>query len=342
MRFTARSGIILPNVIASRDLPSRPLVKGYAMPLRLLTNLEIPQLEEDLAPLGGQVELVRLGQLEQLPASVTGDVLLTTAFAGRHREALLAPERGVRWVHVYGTGVDGFPLAQVQGRQLTCSRGAAAIPISEWVMAMLLADAKQLPASWVKEPPERWYFASLEVLHGRHLGLLGLGTIGEAVAERAAAFGMRVSALVRSPRDLPQGIEGVADERALLADCDYLVLAAPATPETHHWLNRERLSIARPGLRVVNIARGSLVDQEALHWALEAGIVARAYLDVVDPEPLPEGHWLYAHPRVHLSPHISWSDPMAHQRLMAPFLRNLERFLAGQSLQGEVDTRAGY
>lgn len=312
------------------------------MPLRLLTDLDFPQLEDDLAPLGGQVELVRLGHLEQVPAGVTGDVLLTTAFAGRHRETLLAPERGIRWVHVYGTGVDGFPLAQVQGRQLTCSRGAAAIPISEWVMAMLLADAKQVPASWVKEPPAQWYFASLDVLHGRHLGLLGLGTIGEAVAERAAAFGMRISALVRSPRDLPGAIKGVSDERALLTDCDYLVLAAPATPDTYHWLNRERLSMARPGLRVVNIARGNLVDQEALRWALEEGIVARAYLDVVDPEPLPAGHWLYHHPSVHLSPHISWSDPMAHQRLMAPFLLNLERFLAGQSLQGEVDTRAGY
>lgn len=312
------------------------------MPLRLLTDLDFPQLEEDLAPLAGQVELVRLGHLEQLPESITGDVLLTTAFAGRHRQALLAPERGVRWVHVYGTGVDGFPLAQVRGRLLTCSRGAAAIPIAEWVMAMLLADAKQLPDSWVSEPPAQWYFASLNVLHGRQLGLLGLGTIGEAVAERARAFGMHVSALVRSPRELPWGVKAVTDDRALLAGSDYLVLAAPATPETRHWLNRERLALARPGLRLVNIARGSLVDQDALRWALEEGIVGRAFLDVADPEPVPAGHWLYQHPKVHLSPHISWSDPAAHQRLMAPFLENLARFVDHQSLLGQVDTGAGY
>lgn len=312
------------------------------MPIRLLTDLKLPKLEEDLAPWAEQVELVRVGETEELAEDLHGDVLLTTAFAGPHQEALLAPERGVRWVHVYGTGVDGFSLERLRGRQLTCSRGAAAIPIAEWVMAMLLADAKRLPDSWLQGPPEHWYFASLDVLAGRHLGLLGLGTIGSAVVDRARAFGMRITAAVRSSRDLPQGVERAGDAESLLAECDYLVLAAPATPETHHWLNRERLARARPGLRIVNIARGSLVDHDALRWALDEGIVAGAYLDVADPEPVPEGHWLYRHPGVRLSPHISWSDPSAHQRLMAPFLDNLERFLRGQPLLGQVDKEAGY
>ncbi len=215
------------------------------MSIRLLTDLKLPMLEEDLAPWADQVELVRVLEPEDLSADLRGDVLLTTAFPGPRQEALLAPERGLRWVHVYGTGVDGFPLESMQGRPLTCSRGAAAIPIAEWVMAMLLADAKQLPESWLQGPPDHWYFASLDVLAGRHLGLLGLGTIGNAVVDRARAFGMRITAAVRSSRDLPRGVERAADAGSLLAECDYLVLAAPATPETHHWLNRERPRQAR-------------------------------------------------------------------------------------------------
>lgn len=311
-------------------------------PVRLLTDLAMPRLAEDLAPWRDQVELVQLPSEKEVPEGLTGDILLTTAFSGAHRDTLLAPEIGVRWVHVYGTGINGFPLERAGERLLTCSRGAAAIPIAEWVMAMLLADAKQLPGSWLKEPPERWYMASLDVLAGRRLGLLGFGTIGQAVAQRAAAFGMQIGALVRSPRSLPEGVAAVSGPEQLLAESDYLVLAAPATEQTRHWLNRARLSVARPGLRVVNIARGSLIDQDALRWALNEGIVARAYLDVVEPEPLPADHWMYSHPGIRLSPHVSWSDPHAHERLMAPFLDNLSRFLQGQPLAGQVDKHAGY
>ena len=105
----------------------------------------------------------------------------------------------MRWVHVIGTGVDAFPFAQLRGQVLTCSRGASAVPIAEWVMVMMLAFEKRLPQSWITSPPAGgWSRAALGTLHGKTLGLVGFGAIGSAVARRALPFGMRVRAMRRS------------------------------------------------------------------------------------------------------------------------------------------------
>ncbi len=128
----------------------------------------------------------------------------------------------------------------------------------------------------------------------------------------------------------------------MLAEADHLVVAAPATPQTRRLLDREAFARMKPGVHLVNVARGELVDQDALREALDEGRVARASLDVVEPEPLPAGHWLYTHPRVRLSPHTSWSGPGALDRLLDPFLSNLRRYLADEPLQGQVDVELGY
>jgi len=276
-----------------------------------------------------------------LPADESAEVLLTFGFGGPNLAELL--ERGVRWVHTIGTGVDRFPLDAVGGRILTCSRGASAVPIAEWAMAMILAHAKRLPQAWVAAPPERWNFAELDGLAGKALGLVGIGSIGTALAERALAFGMEVRAFRR--RRLWSPVPGVALVEALddlLGWADHLVLAVPATPATRQLLGRAALARVKPGLHVVNIARGSLVDQDALREALDAGRVARASLDVCDPEPLPAGHWLYTHPRVRLSPHVSWAAPGSFERLLDGFAENLERWQRGDPLEGVVDVEAGY
>jgi phosphoglycerate dehydrogenase-like enzyme len=124
--------------------------------------------------------------------------------------------------------------------------------------------------------------------------------------------------------------------------CDHLVVTAPATPETHHLVGADVLDVLGPGAHLVNIARGELVDQEALRPALDDGRVALASLDTVTPEPLPEGHWLYEHPQVHLSPHISWSSPERYDRILGIFLEELARWEAGRPLENIVDVAAGY
>jgi phosphoglycerate dehydrogenase-like enzyme len=248
----------------------------------------------------------------------------------------------IAWAHVLGAGVDGFPFDALGDRPLTCSRGAAAVAIAEWVMAVMLAHEKSLPESWI-DAPTRWNNASLGSLAGRTVGLVGIGAIGTEVARRALAFDARVVAFRRTATATAlAGVEVVPDLSSLLALADHVVLAAPATEETHHLMDAAAFGVLKPGAHLVNIARGSLVDQEALRGALDDGRVGRASLDTVEPEPLPEGHWLYTHPAVRLSPHISWSAPGTMARTVSLFAENLDRFRSGGALDGLVDPVAGY
>jgi phosphoglycerate dehydrogenase-like enzyme len=275
---------------------------------------------------------------------VHGEVLLTAAQGSANLADVL--EHGVRWIQTLGTGVDAFPLALVGDRTLTCSRGASAVPISEWVLATMLAFEKRLPDSWITAKPQHWNFpagGSLGGLSGETLALVGLGGIGSAVAERALPFGMTVRALRRSDAPSPHaGIELVRSLPEVLEGADHVVVTAPSTPETRHLLDASAFGAMKPGVHLVNIARGALVDQDALRAALDDGTVARASLDTVEPEPLPEGHWMYTHPKVRLSPHISWSMPAALDALLDVFVANLRRYEAGEPLLGLVDVAAGY
>lgn len=312
-----------------------------ASSLRVLSHLPIRALDR-VREAFPEIELVEVPQSGAARAQLRAEILLTTA-RGSPNLGELVRSAGVRWIHTIGTGVDRFPFDAVGDRILTCSRGASAVPISEWVLAMLLAFEKRLPESWISKPPERWAFAELGGLQGKTLGLLGLGGIALAIARRALAFEMRVLAYRRRPRPSPiGGVEVVESLEGLLAASDHLVIAAASTPTTRLLIGREALAKVKPGLHLVNISRGSLVDQEALREALDDGRVARASLDVSDPEPLPAGHWLYTHPKVRFSPHTSWNMPGAFDLLYDTFIHNLERWTRGEELEGRVDVEEGY
>jgi phosphoglycerate dehydrogenase-like enzyme len=279
-----------------------------------------------------------------LPAHVHAPVLLTTRLPFPNLEAVL--ERGVEWIHILGTGVNAFPFELVGGRSLTCSRGASAVPIAEWSVAMMLAFEKRLPDMWIEsppEPPERWHWTDLGTLAGRTVAILGLGAVGTAVAERVIPFGSRVVALRRTAQ-LPQvtGVELAADLRALLRDADHLVIAAPSTPQTVGIIGREAFSMMKPGVHLVNISRGDLLDDDALRDALDDGTVATAALDVFDIEPLPADHWMYEHEKVRVSAHISWCAPEGLAELYQRFFDNVERWQSGRPLEYVVDMDAAY
>jgi phosphoglycerate dehydrogenase-like enzyme len=252
---------------------------------------------------------------------------------------------GVRWVQTSGTGVDKVPAAIYDGRTVTCARGASALPISEWVMAAVLAWAKRMPQTWLDAPPRHWNFPypSLDSVADSTLALVGLGGIGSAVARRALAFDMRVRAMRRTGAPSPvEGVELVRSIGELVSDADHLVIAAPATTRTQRLIDADVLAQVKPGIHIVNIARGALVDQEALRVALDDDRVAMATLDTVDPEPLPEGHWLYEHPKVRLSAHISWYEPQIQRAALEIFVDNLGRFRRGEELREIVDADEGY
>jgi phosphoglycerate dehydrogenase-like enzyme len=283
------------------------------------------------------VEVIEVGA-EPPPSDMRADVL----FGGWGPHTLEYAQR-VGWVHLAGTGVDSFPPELFDGRTVTCARGASAIPISEFVLAAMLAFEKHFPETWIHEPPEQWNFAPLGWLNTRTLGLVGLGGIGVAVAERALPFGMEVRALRRRPEPSPRpGVEVVGSLEELLPVADHLVLAAPATARTRRLIDARALELVKPGVHLVNIARGALVDQDALRVALDDGRVAMATLDTVDPEPLPDGHWLYSHPKVRLSAHVSWASPAGMARTLEIFVDNLTRYAAGEPVLHVVDADEGY
>jgi phosphoglycerate dehydrogenase-like enzyme len=285
-----------------------------------------------------QVRFVRAGSEE---ARDDADVLATLVDdIGAIKDALTP---AVRWIHVLGAGVDGFPFEVVGERFLTCSRGAGAPAIAEFVLAAMLAFEKQLPRTWITRPPERWNVADLGSLEGKTLGLVGVGAIGRAVARRARAFDMTTVGLRRrSEVGTVEAIALCSSLDDLLSVSDHVVLAAPATPQTRHMFDRSAFARMKPQVHFVNVSRGTLVDQDALVEALDHDRLAMATLDVVDPEPLPSGHVLYRHPKVNLSPHVSWSSPRTALRTLELFRDNLVRYRRGDDLEFLVDVEAGY
>ena len=243
----------------------------------------------------------------------------------------------IRWVQILSAGLDPYPDWLFDGPVAASSQGTLAVPIAEFCLAAIFAAAKRMPDVWVDNPGD-WRLRPMRSIEGSTLGIYGFGAIGQALATRALALGMRVIAARRSDAPLPDGVERAADIDELLARSDHLVLAAPATDETRHIIDTARLAGARPGLHIVNVARGALIDTAALIAALNDGRVALASLDVAEQEPPPPGDPLYSHPRVRLSPHTSVAVDDMHARAARIFIDNFRRFRAGEELENIIAT----
>jgi phosphoglycerate dehydrogenase-like enzyme len=275
-------------------------------------------------------------------------------FMGAWAKAPAAPPPGwpfgLRWIQLASAGVDVLPGWAFDGPVVCCARGVTAGAIAEYVLAVLLEAEKRIGEMRLASREDfarlgnehDWPLRPLGTLAGRTLGLLGLGAIGQAVARRAQAFGMRILAVRRSGAAPPLDFVALRPDLAsLAAESDHLVLCAPATRETERIVDEAVLAAARPGLHLVNVARGRLVDHAALARAVAAGRV-RATLDVTDPEPLPAGHPFYGDPRVRLTPHMAWYSPDHHERLTGKLLDNLGRFARGEPLADAVPPGRGY
>lgn len=309
-------------------------------PLRIFSHVPSAHLEP-VRRAHPDVEIVEIPRKGPIEGDLSAEILLTQPWASPNLADIMT--RGVRWVHAFGTGVDRFPVPLLGKAILTCSRGASATGISEWVLAVMLAAEKRLPESWIDEPPARWSMASLGSLADKKLGLIGFGEIAQAIARRALPFGMRIAALRRTnTKSAVEGVAIVESLETLLAEADHVVVTAPLTPATHHLLGTQAFEMMKPGVHLVNISRGGLVDHDALRNALGEDGVSLASLDCVEPEPVPEGHWLYSHPRVRLSAHVSWNVPAAYDGLIDPFVENLGRYRRGEELGYRVDPKEGY
>lgn len=302
-------------------------------------------------------------------ADLSGDVLLSF----RRAKTMATVAKHVPWLHIAGAGVEGLDRSLFEGRIVTCARGAHSIPIAEFVLATMMAYERRVPSMWITdtpagpwmglddleaeidagemtEPPdaviaapEQWGWMWMGEMYGKTVGLVGLGGIGAAVAERAVAFGMKVVAIRRTTTAPPvPGVEMVGSLHELLSVSDHIVVCAPATPSTHNLLDDAAFAAMKPGAHVINVARGSLIDEDALIRALDRGIVSLASLDVAVQEPMPSGHRFYSHPRIRMSPHVSWTSPRRQERVIDMFIENLHRLERGEALLGVVDPEIGY
>ncbi|MGH2420253.1 dihydrofolate reductase [Pseudomonas sp. C 49-2] len=242
---------------------------------------------------------------------------------------------GAQWVHLVSSGIDFYPQWLFNGPPVTTSRGSAADNLAEFALAAIFAAAKHLPDIWVKD--SQWNFTALRPLKGTTLGILGFGAIGERLAQKALALGIKVVALRQSQAPFSAGVDAAKDIHDLFARADHLVVAAPLTESTRQLINRDVLGSAKPGLHLINIARGGLLDQEALLEALDNGRIGLASLDVTEPEPLPDGHPLYTHPRVQLSPHTSAISTNSKEEIADTFLANLARYVANVELYNRAN-----
>ncbi|MFI5819150.1 D-2-hydroxyacid dehydrogenase [Streptomyces rishiriensis] len=276
---------------------------------------------------------------ERLPAA---DVLLVWDFTS-HAVRAAWPGEGPRprWVHTASAGVDHVmcPELVASDTVVTNARGIFDEPIAEYVAALVLAMAKDLPRTWELQQRGRWLHRESRRVAGGRAVVVGSGPIGRAIARTLKALGMTAAVVGRVPRT---GIHGPQDLDRLLARADWVIAAAPLTEQTRGMFDTRRFGVMQPSARFVNVGRGQLVVEDALVRALERRWIAGAALDVVTEEPLAPDSPLWHVPGLLISPHMSGDTAGSSDELGAQFVELFERWAAGRPLKNVVDKQRGY
>ena len=250
----------------------------------------------------------------------------------------------LRWLNSIYAGVDGFPLDVMRERGVTFTNGAGinALTIAEYVVMGMLTVAKGYREVVRAQDRHEWLMDSpgkVELAGSRAL-LLGYGAIGRLIDARLAAFEVEVVKVRRTPG--PDTL-GPDEWRARLGEFDWVILAVPATPDTDAMIGAAELAAMKPSAVLINIARGAVVDQDALVVALAEKRLAAAFLDVTTPEPLPADHPLWDLPNAHVTMHLSGrAQDKMFARSVERFLANLERGQRGEPVEPRVDLELGY
>jgi phosphoglycerate dehydrogenase-like enzyme len=299
-----------------------------------------------MAAVDASVE-VRYADRSQLAAALPGATVLFVwdFFSTALRDAWPAADR-LRWVHVASAGVDRllFPELVESPVVVTNSRGVFDRPIAEYVLGLVLAVAKDLPATLALQRDGVWRHRETQRIDDRTALVVGTGSIGRACAALLSAAGLRVTGVGRTARDDDQlgRVHGPEDLHRLLAGADYVVLAAPLTEDTRGLFDSAAFEAMAPTAWLVNVGRGATVVESDLLAALDRGDLAGAALDVFADEPLSAGHPFWTRPDVIVSPHMSGDFVGWHQALVDVFTDNLARWHAGEPLSNQVDKTAGY
>lgn len=262
--------------------------------------------------------------------------------------ALAAPQARTRWLQLLTAGYETLDLHGAPAGCLVSNAGDVWSPsVAEHVFALMLGLARCARQCADDQQAGRWNAPvrhQVRSLAGSRMLIVGMGSIGRETAVRARAFGMSVAGVNRTGRPVAEADVMYPVERlhAALADADVILIAAPSTPETRRMIGRAELAVCKPDALLINVARGDLVDSDALLAALRAGKIGGAGLDVTDPEPLPQGHPLWAEPNVIITPHLGGAaSPAYMERLARHVAENAARFAAGETPLALVQIQAG-
>jgi phosphoglycerate dehydrogenase-like enzyme len=308
-------------------------------------------LAESIRACYPEMRVLHLPNYDTLPQELPD----TNIFVGYSlRAEQLVHARQLKWIHSTATGVAQlmYPELLQSGVMVTNASGIFSVPMAEHTMGLILALARNLPDSVRYQGQSRWSAQDLwdqpqhiTEINGRLLLIVGYGSIGRELARRARAFDMRVWGVTRSGKGDGTHVEKilpVAELHEALPHADYLLLAAPETPETKHLIGAEQITRMKRGARLINIARGSLLDEAALINGLQSGQLIGAALDVTGIEPLPADSPLWRTPNLFITPHTSAISERLWQRETELLLKLLEQWFSGIEMSNRVDFSRGY
>ena len=290
-------------------------------------------------------DLTDLDILATATGLVCSNDVITDARFPQHDLGAVAPK--LRWIHIIGAGIEPLlPLDWLPaGVTLTNNSGVHVQKTSEFAtMALLMLNAR-LPQIVSNQARTHWEQVFTPSIRGKTVVVIGLGDMGGAAARQARTLGMRVIGIRRRarPHRYVDEMMELRDLGQALEQADFIFVAAPLTPESHHLLDGGMLAQAKAGAGLVNIGRAGVVDYEALRMALISGVLSGAILDVFDPEPLPSSSPLWSTPNLIVMPHCSSDDLDSYMpKTLDLVFENVTRLAAGKPLKNTVDQQRGY
>lgn len=310
-----------------------------------------PVLPRTLQSRWPEMRVVHLPDYDALPAELPD----TDIFVGYSlRAEQLRHAKKLKWIHSTAAGVAQlmYPELRDSGILVTNPSGIFSPPMAEHTMGLLVALARNFPDSVRHQDRAHWGQQDiwdrpqrLTELSGQVLLIVGFGSIGRELAKRAHAFDMRIWGVTRSGKSGSPHAERVVPASQLddvLPQADYLVIAAPETAETRHLIGAPQIARMKRGSHLINIGRGSLLDESALMQALHSGALGGAVLDVTSVEPLPSDSPLWRTPNLFITPHTSAVSDRLWVRQAAILVDLLERWFDGRELFNQVDLSRGY
>jgi phosphoglycerate dehydrogenase-like enzyme len=265
------------------------------------------------------------------------------------KEASLGKDTAIRWIQTWSAGVDSMPLDQLEVNDilLTSANGVHAYPISETIFAMMLGLTRKIHTYIRNQNQKEWDHSGLKLeIHGKTIGIIGIGAIGKETAKIAKAFGMKVLGVRHSGKESEHVDEMFKTEHLheVLSRCDYVVNTVPLTPDTRGMFGTREFEVMKDTAFLINIGRGETVKEQELIEAINSKAIAGAGLDVFEKEPLEKNNPLWEMDNVILTPHTAGSTEFYNKRVIEDiFVPNLKEYIAGNPPPVNlVDYRKGY